>query len=61
MNKAMLLKKLETMLDEYERGRTWGTIEIEIREGQPNYIRKMTTEKLYEETSRARFQHSNSR
>jgi hypothetical protein len=56
MTKPDLLKKLEAMLDEFERGRTWGTIEIEIREGKPNYVRKMTTEKLYEETSRARYE-----
>jgi hypothetical protein len=41
-----LLKKLDSILDEFERARTWGTIEIEIREGVPNFVRKMTTEKL---------------
>jgi hypothetical protein len=46
MNRAALLKKLEAMLDEYERGSAWGTIEIEIRDGLPNYVRRMTTEKV---------------
>ena len=46
MTKTALLKKIETVLDELERGRAWGTIEIEVREGQPNMIRRTVNEKL---------------
>lgn len=56
MNKATLLKKLETMVDAFAQGRTWGTIEIQFTDGQPAIIRKMTTEKLdAPENNRARF------
>lgn len=46
MNKATLLKKLDALLDEAERTRMWGTIDIEIKEGVPQLLRKSTTEKL---------------
>jgi hypothetical protein len=46
MTKAALLKRIETILDELERGRAWGTIEIEVRDGQPNMIRRSINEKL---------------
>ena len=46
MTKGALLKKIETILDDLERGRAWGTIEIEVREGQPNMIRRTVNEKL---------------
>jgi hypothetical protein len=55
MNKEQLLKKLAAMLDEFAAGRQWGTIEIEIREGAPNYIRKQTTEKIAQENARAEY------
>ncbi len=64
MTKPDLLKKLEAMLEEFERGRTWGTIEIQINEGTPYIVRRMTTEKLpqpQEIETRARFNHSNHR
>ncbi len=50
MEKQKLRQKLETMLDEAERSRTLGTIEIEHREGVPNLLRKSTTEKLQDNT-----------
>jgi hypothetical protein len=58
VEKQTLLRKLEAMLDEAERGSTWGTIEIELREGIPNLLRKSTTEKLQDNTggnTRARY------
>jgi len=62
VTKTALLKKIETMLDDFERGRTWGTIEIQINEGTPHFVRKQTTEKLQETEPRgARFQHNGSR
>lgn len=46
MNRAALLKRLEAMLDDCVRSRTWGQIEIELREGQPTLLRKTITERL---------------
>jgi hypothetical protein len=46
MMKTALLKKIETVLDELERNRAWGTIEIEIRDGIPNMMRRSLNEKL---------------
>jgi hypothetical protein len=46
MNRDQLLKKLGAMLDEFEQGRFYGTIEIQLNEGVPTVIRKATTEKL---------------
>ncbi|MGA7449105.1 MAG: hypothetical protein WBQ43_12720 [Terriglobales bacterium] len=46
MTKSALLTKIETILDDLERARAWGTIEIEVREGQPNMIRRSINEKL---------------
>ena len=46
MNKDQLLKKLAAMLEEFERGRQWGTIEIQFGDGVANLIRKTTNEKL---------------
>ena len=41
-----LLKKIENILTDLERTRAWGTIEVEIRDGQPNMIRRSINEKL---------------
>jgi hypothetical protein len=46
VTKADLLKKIETILTDLERTRAWGTIEVEIRDGQPNMIRRSINEKL---------------
>jgi hypothetical protein len=39
MENIQLLRKVEALLDTFERERAWGTIEIELREGVPNMIR----------------------
>ncbi len=52
MTKTQLLKKLETAIDDAERQRTFGTLEIEFRAGEPVFIRKMQTEKLDETENR---------
>jgi hypothetical protein len=52
MTKTALLKKLETAIDDAERQRTFGTLEIEFRAGEPVFIRKMQTEKLDETENR---------
>ncbi len=46
MSKMQILRKLETILDEMEHAKTWGTVELEIRDGAPVLIRKITTEKI---------------
>ncbi len=40
------LKKVEQMLAEFAKNNSWGTIEIEIRDGEPVLVRQSTTEKL---------------
>lgn len=52
MTKNALLKKLEMAIDDAERQRTFGTLEIEFRAGEPVFIRKMQTEKLDETENR---------
>lgn len=46
MEKIQLLRKVEALLDTFERERAWGTIEIEVREGVPSMIRTSRNEKL---------------
>ena len=46
MDKAALLKKLDALLDEWERTRAWGTIEIEVHDGSVTLLRKETKEKF---------------
>ncbi len=46
MTKQALLKKLDAMLTTAENERMWGNMEIEIRNGVPTVLRKLTTEKL---------------
>jgi hypothetical protein len=53
VTKTALLKKIESILNELERTRAWGTIEIEVREGQPNFVRRTLTEKIAQENNRA--------
>lgn len=52
MTKTALLKKIETILDELEHNRAWGTIEVEIRDGQPNMIRRSINERIAQENNR---------
>ncbi len=46
MDRETLVRKLNTIFDEWERSRSWGNVEIEFRDGVPNMIRKTTNEKL---------------
>jgi hypothetical protein len=46
MTKNALLKKLETAIEDAERSRMWGTIEIQFNDGVPALLRKSETEKL---------------
>ncbi len=58
MDKQTLLRKLDSMLEEAARDRTWGLIEIDLKNGVPILLRKTTQEKLasVEGYPRARFQ-----
>jgi hypothetical protein len=51
MTKIALLKKNETIIDELERICAWGTIEIEVRESLPNFVRRTPTEEIAEENT----------
>jgi hypothetical protein len=53
MTKAVLLKKLETIIDEAERTHMYGLLEVQFSDGLPALIRKSTTEKCTRETNRA--------
>lgn len=48
MTTEALLKKLTAAIEDVERQRLYGNIEIEFRAGEAVYIRKMQTEKLDE-------------
>ncbi len=46
MTKDALLKKLDNMLGQAEREKTWGQIEIELRDGTVTLLRKTSTERI---------------
>ena len=46
VNRPDLLKKLDTMMDQMRADRSFGQISIAFRDGEPDFIRKETTEKL---------------
>ena len=46
MTREALLKKLNSMLTTAESERSWGQIEIEVRDGEPTLLRKTITERL---------------
>ena len=46
MTKPELMKRLDAMFDQMQRERSFGQIAIAFRDGEPDYIRKETTEKL---------------
>ena len=46
MTRPDLIKKLEGILTDAERSRLFGTIEIELRDGQPTVLRTLKTEKI---------------
>jgi hypothetical protein len=49
MDKASLLKKLETILDEAKRTSMWGTIEITLQHGEAVVIHETRSTKLRKE------------
>jgi len=44
-----LMKKLEAIADEFQRSRSWGSLEVEFKDGAPNYVRKTFYESGREE------------
>jgi hypothetical protein len=46
MNKTELMRRLEKLVDQMAEERSFGQVAIAFRDGQPDYIRKETTEKL---------------
>lgn len=57
MDRETLVRKLNTIFDEWGRTRAWGNVEVEVREGVPNMIRFTKNEKLdTQENTRGRYQ-----
>jgi hypothetical protein len=56
MTKDALLNKLANAIDDVERQRMFGTIEIEFRSGEPVFLRKLQQEKLDTDTENRRDQ-----
>jgi len=56
MDREKLIRKLDGMLDAADKDRLWGHIEIQIQDGIPTVLRKLTTERLTDsrETTRGK-------
>jgi hypothetical protein len=48
MDKKSLLKRFELIVDAFERGHRFGSIEICFNRGQAEVIRTLTSEKFFE-------------
>lgn len=46
MTRPELIRSLTATLDEWAQKRTFGNVEIEVRDGKPILIRKITTQKI---------------
>jgi hypothetical protein len=46
VNKADLMRRMEALVDQMKADRAFGQITIAFRDGEPDLIRKETTEKL---------------
>lgn len=53
MTKPDLMKKLEAIVEEFARNRSWGSVEIGFSDGAPTLLRVETTQKLAQESNRA--------
>lgn len=54
MDKIQTFKKLEPIFDAFDKGRTFGSIEIIFRYGRVSVIRRMDTEKVTNEREKTR-------
>jgi hypothetical protein len=61
MNREDLMKKLNTMLDEFERGQVYGNIQVDIVGGRPDLIRKVMNQKIRNEGNTQHEQQSRQR
>jgi hypothetical protein len=52
VERSALIKKLETLLDEAKRQGMYGTIELQLRDGDVEIIRTSKTEKVQTENNR---------
>jgi hypothetical protein len=60
MTRQELLKKLDAIADEFQRARSWGSLEVEFKDGEPNYVRRTFSESVREDAhaqTRARQSH----
>jgi hypothetical protein len=53
MKKADLIKELTALIDQYERNRTWGTVEVSFNNGVPVVLKKIETQRLEGDTRNA--------
>jgi len=44
-----LIRKLEAIADEFQRTKSWGSLEVEFKDGEPNYVRKTFSESVRED------------
>lgn len=47
-----VIQKLERMLNDAEKSRTWGHIQIDLQDGKPVVLRETVTRKLEREDNR---------
>jgi len=49
VTKQELIKKLEVIADEFQRTRSWGSLEVEFKDGEANYVRRTFSESVRED------------
>lgn len=54
MDKQTLLKKFEAIVDEFERGRVFGSVEVCFNRGHAEVIRKLVSEKYFTDREHTR-------
>ena len=54
MTRPELVNRLEAVIDEMARTRTWGTVQVDFQAGEATVLRKTSTEKLTTEKNNNR-------
>ena len=49
MDRQELHKQLDELLNEFEKGRQYGYLQVEFQAGRPDLVRKMVTRKIQNE------------
>jgi hypothetical protein len=49
MTRQELLKKLDSIAEEFERTNSWGSLEVEFKDGEANYVRRTFSESVRED------------